>query len=82
MLLLTQHLVYSRLPDAPKEYVQDRMMVEQETVAEMLSDAKTHIYICGLRGMEVGVCLSDVCDAESEEALPCVTNPYTVEDEH
>lgn len=53
--LLQKHLVFSRIPGAPKEYVQDRMMVEEEAVAEMLADANTHIYICGLRGMEEGV---------------------------
>ncbi|AXI45010.1 benzoyl-CoA 2,3-epoxidase subunit BoxA [Sulfitobacter sp. SK012] len=53
--LLKQHLVFSRLEDADKEYVQDRIIAEQDEVAEMLSDAKTHIYICGLRGMEDGV---------------------------
>lgn len=53
--LLKQHLVFSRLPDADKEYVQDRMMVEQDAIAELLGDDKTHIYICGLRGMEEGV---------------------------
>ena len=53
--LLKKHLVFSRIPGAGKEYVQDRMMVEQEVIAEMLGDARTHIYICGLRGMEEGV---------------------------
>jgi len=53
--LLKKHLVFSRIPGAEKEYVQDRMMVEQDAVAELLSDPKTHIYICGLRGMEEGV---------------------------
>ena len=53
--LLKKHLVFSRVPGAPKEYVQDRMMVEEESVAEMLADPNTHIYICGLRGMEEGV---------------------------
>lgn len=53
--LLRKHLVFSRIPGAVKEYVQDRMMVEQDAVAELLSDPKTHIYICGLRGMEEGV---------------------------
>ena len=53
--VLQKHLVFSRLPDQPKEYVQDRMMVEDEVIAEMLHDPKTHIYICGLRGMEEGV---------------------------
>lgn len=53
--LLRKHLVFSRLPDSEKEYVQDRMMTEQEEVAELLADPACHIYICGLRGMEEGV---------------------------
>ena len=53
--LLHRHLVFSRLPDRDKEYVQDRMRAEQELVAEMLGDENTHIYICGLKGMETGV---------------------------
>lgn len=53
--LLKQHLVYSRVEGQPKEYVQDRMMEEQDEVAEILSDPNTHIYVCGLRGMEEGV---------------------------
>lgn len=53
--LLKTHMVFSRLPDAPKEYVQDRMKAEEEEVADFLADPKTHIYICGLRGMEEGV---------------------------
>jgi len=53
--LLRKHLVFSRIPGATKEYVQDRMIVEQDTVAELLADPQTHIYICGLRGMEEGV---------------------------
>lgn len=53
--LLQTHMVFSRLPDQPKEYVQDRMMLEQEVVAELLGDSNTHIYICGLRSMEEGV---------------------------
>ena len=53
--LLRKYLVFSRIEGTPKEYVQDRMMAEQETVAEMLADPMTHIYICGLRGMEEGV---------------------------
>jgi benzoyl-CoA 2,3-dioxygenase component A len=35
--------------------VQDRMMVEEEVIADLLADPKTHIYICGLKGMEQGV---------------------------
>lgn len=53
--LLETHMVFSRVPGAPKEYVQDRMLAEQDTIAAMLADPYTHIYICGLRGMEEGV---------------------------
>ena len=53
--VLKKHLVFSRIPGQPKEYVQDRMRTERESVAEMLGDARTHIYICGLKGMEEGV---------------------------
>lgn len=53
--LLHKHLVYSRLPGHEKEYVQDRMRAEEDLVAEMLQDPRTHIFICGLRGMEDGV---------------------------
>jgi benzoyl-CoA 2,3-dioxygenase component A len=50
---LDQHLVFSR--EDTKEYVQDRMMAQKSKVAELLKDSKAHIYICGLRQMEVGV---------------------------
>ena len=63
--LLRKHLVFSRIPGAPKEYVQDRLMVESEEIAEMLGDPRTHIYICGLRGMEEGVEKAFVNIAES-----------------
>jgi len=63
--ILRQHLVFSRLPDADKEYVQDRIVAEQDEVAEMLGDDRTHIYICGLRGMEEGVELAMTSIAES-----------------
>ena len=53
--LIQQHLVFSRMPDQDKEYVQDRMLKESTIVAEMLQDPKTHIYICGLKEMEAGV---------------------------
>jgi len=52
--LLQQHLVFSRV-DNNKEYVQDRMRCERELVADMLKDPATHIYICGLKNMELGV---------------------------
>ncbi len=53
--LLKQHLVFSRMADQDKEYVQDRMIAEQDSIADLLQSDKTHIYICGLRGMEEGV---------------------------
>jgi len=53
--VLRKYLVFSRIPDVPKEYVQDRMLAEHDTVAGLLADPKTHIYVCGLRGMEEGV---------------------------
>ena len=61
--LLDSHLVYSR--QGEKEYVQDRMRVEEDLVADLLQDPKTHIYICGLRGMEEGVELAFTNIAES-----------------
>ena len=61
--LLEKHLVFSRIPGADKEYVQDRMRTEAGTVAALLASAQTHIYICGLKGMEAGVeeALADIC---------------------
>ena len=61
--LIEKHLVYSRLPDEPKEYVQDRMLKESDTIAELLKTNQTHIYVCGLRGMETGVnaSLAEIC---------------------
>ncbi len=53
--LLQKHLVYSRIPGQDREYVQDRMRVERDLIAEMLQDPNTHIYICGLKEMEDGV---------------------------
>jgi benzoyl-CoA 2,3-epoxidase subunit A len=61
--LLTKHLVYSRVPDTPKEYVQDRIRRESADIATLLKDANTHIFICGLKDMETGVeeAMADVC---------------------
>ena len=64
--LLEKHLVYSRLPGQPKEYVQDRMRKHGPALTKLLRDGGTHVFICGLRGMEAGVdeALSDICRAE------------------
>ena len=53
--LLAKQLVFSRAPDRPKEYVQDRMLAQAETLAPLLYDAATHVYVCGLKAMEAGV---------------------------
>lgn len=61
--LLEKHLVFSRIPGADKEYVQDRMRTEGKAVAALLASPGTHIFICGLKGMETGVdeALADIC---------------------
>jgi benzoyl-CoA 2,3-dioxygenase component A len=61
--LLESHLVFSRVPGTPKEYVQDRIRAEADSMATLLADKNTHIYICGLKNMEHGVdeALADVC---------------------
>lgn len=53
--LLKKHLVFSRMEGQSREYVQDRIVAHEEEVADLLGDERTHIYICGLRGMEEGV---------------------------
>ena len=53
--VLDQELVYSRLPNQPREYVQDRMRRRAEALAALLAKPTTHIFICGLRGLEDGV---------------------------
>ncbi|WP_424627780.1 benzoyl-CoA 2,3-epoxidase subunit BoxA [Bradyrhizobium sp. SYSU BS000235] len=65
--LLTQHLCYSRVPNEPRVYVQDRIRSEMASVAELLRNEGTHVYICGLKGMESGVdeAFADTCRAAS-----------------
>jgi benzoyl-CoA 2,3-dioxygenase component A len=55
--------VFSRLADRPKEYVQDRMRARASDLGELLRRDSTHVYVCGLRGMEEGVETSflDIC---------------------
>ncbi|WP_428634069.1 benzoyl-CoA 2,3-epoxidase subunit BoxA, partial [Sedimenticola sp.] len=52
---IDKQLVFSRLPDVPKEYVQDRMVSQSEKLATLINSPDTYIYICGLKGMEKGV---------------------------
>jgi benzoyl-CoA 2,3-dioxygenase component A len=65
--LLAKHFCYSRVPGEPRVYVQDRIRTEASAVAGLLNDARTHVYICGLKGMESGVdeAFADVCRGAS-----------------
>ncbi|PCE27612.1 benzoyl-CoA 2,3-epoxidase subunit BoxA [Paraburkholderia acidicola] len=49
------NLAFSRTPKQPKRYVQDAMRERAPDVAQLLKDDNTHIYVCGLKGMEEGV---------------------------
>ncbi|NLP60360.1 benzoyl-CoA 2,3-epoxidase subunit BoxA [Paraburkholderia sacchari] len=49
------NLAFSRTPGQPKRYVQDAMRERAVDVALLLKDGNTHIYVCGLKGMEDGV---------------------------
>ena len=55
--------MFSRVPGAQKEYVQDRIRNDSPAMAALLAQDATHIFICGLKGMEAGVeeALADVC---------------------
>lgn len=61
---IDMHLAFSRLPDQPKAYVQDKIRAAGASVAELLA-GDTYLYICGLKGMETGVleALGEVCTA-------------------
>jgi benzoyl-CoA 2,3-epoxidase subunit A len=49
------NLAFSRAPGRPKRYVQDLLRERADDVAALLEDVNTHIYVCGLKGMEDGV---------------------------
>jgi benzoyl-CoA 2,3-dioxygenase component A len=61
---IDMHLAFSRLPDQPKAYVQDKIRAAGPAVADLLA-GDTYLYICGLKGMETGVleALGEVCTA-------------------
>ena len=61
--LLGKYFCYSRVPNEPRVYVQDRIRSEGAQIAKLLGDPHTHIYICGLKGMETGVdeAFADAC---------------------
>ncbi len=58
-------LAFSRLPDRPRQYVQDRMRARAQDLGTLLESDETYIYICGLKGMEPGCeeVLDGICRA-------------------
>ena len=49
---------FSRTPGQPKKYVQDAMRERAADLAQLLADANSHFYVCGLKDMEEGVVLA------------------------
>ncbi|MFT6022101.1 MAG: benzoyl-CoA 2,3-dioxygenase component A [Ascidiaceihabitans sp.] len=62
---LRKSFAFSRQPDAPKQYVQDKLRENSDCVAKVLNDPNGYIYICGLKAMENGVeeALKDIARA-------------------
>ena len=52
---IDNNLAFSRVPGKPRDYVQDLIRRRAADVAALLADERTHVYVCGLRGMEDGV---------------------------
>ena len=42
-------------PKGGRMYIQDRVSEHAEEIFAMIEDSKTHVYMCGLRGMEPGI---------------------------
>lgn len=55
--------IRGQVPEQALRRTQDRLRVEAATVAALMKDSRTHVYICGLKGMETGVdeAFADVC---------------------
>lgn len=60
---LHRELVYSRVVRDEHEYVQDRLLKRADIIADLLRRPTTHLYVCGLKGLETGVdtALGSVC---------------------
>ena len=52
------NFAFSRTPGQPKRYVQDAMRERAADLVELLKDANTCFYVCGLKSMEEGVLLA------------------------
>lgn len=53
--LLEKHLVFSEMGDETAETLHDRMIIEEDMIAEMLQDPATHVFVSGPKGIEDGV---------------------------
>ncbi len=67
--LIDINLAFSRVPDQPKQYVQDKIRERHEDVFRMLKDENCYIYLCGLKSMERGVdeAFRDICRSHGED---------------
>ena len=65
--LIDVQLAFSRDPEKPKEYVQDRMRARSDAVARLLDDDNTFVYLCGHKQMESGVdaAFAEICGKHS-----------------
>jgi benzoyl-CoA 2,3-epoxidase subunit A len=61
---IDNNLAFSRIPGQPKHYVQDLIRLRAVDVARLLRQDESYIYICGLKGMELGVdaAFREVCE--------------------
>ncbi len=68
---LKTNFCLSREANSPKRYVQDGLIEEQETLAPLLIQPMTHIYICGLKAMEQGIeeAFADICKSAELERI-------------
>lgn len=57
------NLAFSRVPDQPRQYVQDLIRARADEVVRLLKDDNTYLYLCGLKSMEQGVdeAFGDIC---------------------
>jgi benzoyl-CoA 2,3-dioxygenase component A len=61
--LIDVNFAFSRIDGQPKQYVQDKIRARGDDLADLLKSPLTHIYVCGLKGMEAGVdeAFADIC---------------------
>jgi benzoyl-CoA 2,3-dioxygenase component A len=52
------NFAFSRTPDQPRKYVQDRLRERAADLVPLLNDPHAYFYVCGLKSMEEGVVLA------------------------